>query len=199
VFQEHDSLTSRNDLRQIRIVLPISSVVEVRPSIEALRVERLVGAEALAHLTDDGRAHPLEDHLEKVGDLAEQFAGAFDSGSVARLAGRWHDLGKYSAAFQRMIREENGFEAHIEVENEIPRDHSTAGAVHAIHQTAIDKDVAAVLAFAIAGHHAGLADSDQLKRRLQERAGFSFMRSRAVHPRTSQTGLLPSQHGFQPQ
>jgi CRISPR-associated endonuclease/helicase Cas3 len=133
-------------------------------------VERIVAPEALAHLTEDGRAHALEAHLESVGDLAERFASAFASGSVAHLAGRWHDLGKYSPAFQRMIREENGFEAHIEVENEAPRDHSTAGAVHAFRQTGIDKDVAAALAFVIAGHHAGLADSDQLKRRLRERA-----------------------------
>lgn len=138
--------------------------------IKALCVDRVLGPEALAHLTEDGRAHALEAHLESVGDLADQFASAFASGSVARLAGRWHDLGKYSAAFQRMIREENGFEAHIEVENEAPRDHSTAGAVHAFRQTGIDKDVAAALAFVIAGHHAGLADSDQLKRRLRERA-----------------------------
>lgn len=129
-----------------------------------------MGAEALAHLTEDGCAHELEDHLVSVGELAERFADSFGSGSVARIAGRWHDLGKYSAAFQRMIREENGFEAHIEIEEQAPRDHSTAGAVHAIRQPSLDKDVAAAIAFAIAGHHAGLADSDQLKRRLKERA-----------------------------
>jgi CRISPR-associated endonuclease/helicase Cas3 len=135
-----------------------------------VRVDRTVGSEALAHLTEDGRAHALQEHLEMVGNLAERFASAFDSGSVARLAGRWHDLGKYSATFQRMIREENGFEAHIEVETQAPRDHSTAGAVHALRQTGMDPDVAAALAFAIAGHHAGLADSNQLKHRLNERA-----------------------------
>lgn len=129
-----------------------------------------VGDEALAHLTEDGRAHDLRSHLECVGDLAASFAAFFGSGSVARVAGRWHDLGKYSPAFQRMIRTENGFEAHIEVEGNAPRDHSTAGAVHALNQVTLDKDVRAAVAFAVAGHHAGLADSAQLKRRLHERA-----------------------------
>lgn len=147
----------------------------IRPAIHPVHmvtVRRVVGSQAFAHLIDDGRAHDLEDHLVSVGDLAAQFAASFDSGSVARLAGRWHDLGKYSAAFQQMIRDENGFEAHLEVEADAPRDHSTAGAVHALRQSHLDKDVVAALVFAIAGHHAGLADSDQLKRRLKERANL---------------------------
>ena len=40
---------------------------------------------------------PLERHLKEVADLAGKFASAFGSEDWARLAGLWHDLGKYSA------------------------------------------------------------------------------------------------------
>ena len=44
--------------------------------------------------------HRLHDHLLNVASLAKQFAGAFNSGDWAYLAGLWHDLGKYTADFQ---------------------------------------------------------------------------------------------------
>ena len=43
---------------------------------------------------------PLEDHLREVSDLAAKFAAAFGASEWGRLAGRWHDLGKYSREFQ---------------------------------------------------------------------------------------------------
>ena len=122
--------------------------------------------EALAHLTENGRAHLLADHLECVGKLAAQSARAFGSAEWARLAGRWHDLGKYAGNFQKMIREANGFEAHIEGDVSGPRDHSTAGAIHACR--ALDAQGLPV-AFAIAGHHAGLSDLVDLKTRLKNK------------------------------
>lgn len=131
--------------------------------------ERTPGGEALAHLTQDCRQHSLRSHLDCVAKLAAEFGASFGSESVAHDAGRWHDLGKYSPAFQKMIREENGFAAHIEVEENAPRDHSTAGALHARNQTHLDPDVCVAMAFAIAGHHAGLADSAQLRQRFRER------------------------------
>lgn len=67
---------------------------------------------------------PLEDHLELVADYAENFAKAFGSGPWGRLAGLWHDLGKYSLEFQDRLLVANGFEAHLE--NQPGRvDHST--------------------------------------------------------------------------
>lgn len=115
-----------------------------------------------AHVDPTGHPHLLHEHLTAVGHLAGRFAERFEAGAWAELAGRWHDLGKYTGDFQRMIREENGIQAHIEVEGG-PRDHSTAGAVHAIQQLGA---LGAPLAFAIAGHHAGLADHNDLKNRL---------------------------------
>lgn len=84
--------------------------------------------EPIAHLRDDGTAHLLDEHLRDVGELAARFADAFGASGRARLAGLWHDIGKYSAAFQRRIREENGFEAHVEALDldAVIRDHSTA-------------------------------------------------------------------------
>ena len=112
----------------------------------------------LAHVRQDTNGqwlpHLLDDHLRSVAALAEDFAAAFDAGDWAKLAGLWHDLGKYRPAFQRYIRGASGYDAHIET---TPGrvDHSTAGALHAMARM---KGLGRVLAYLIAGHHAGLPD-----------------------------------------
>ncbi|NIR63793.1 MAG: CRISPR-associated endonuclease Cas3'', partial [Aliifodinibius sp.] len=74
----------------------------------------------------------------------------------ASLAGLWHDLGKYSADFQNYIRSASGFEADAHIENVPGRvNHSSAGALHAVQKFG---DLGRILAYCIAGHHAGLAD-----------------------------------------
>jgi CRISPR-associated endonuclease/helicase Cas3 len=98
-----------------------------------------------------------------VGEGAARFAGAFGAAEHARVAGVWHDLGKYAATFQKMIREANGFAAHIEVEPGGRRDHSTAGAVLASALGAAGGPIA----FAIAGHHTGLSNRLDLVDRLR--------------------------------
>lgn len=122
--------------------------------------------EPLAHLDESGRPHLLVEHLFAVGELARRFADGFGSGDWGYLAGLWHDLGKYAGAFQRLIREENGFEAHIEGDLTGLRDHSSAGAIHAWRKLG---PLGLPLAFAIAGHHAGLPDVEDLKERLVRR------------------------------
>lgn len=110
-------------------------------------------------LGDDERNwEPLEMHLEAVAGLAEKFADAFHAGEWGRLAGLWHDIGKYSPAFQNYLRRENGLEAHLEG---LPGrvDHSTAGARHAAERFG---GLGRILAYAIAGHHAGLPDGEPL-------------------------------------
>jgi CRISPR-associated endonuclease/helicase Cas3 len=108
----------------------------------------------IAHVAEDRRIHALIDHLRAVGRLAGQFASVFGSASWAEVAGLWHDLGKYSKAFQEMIRSASGLDAHIET---APArvDHSTAGAIHAIEQFG---PYGNIVAYLIAGHHAGLPD-----------------------------------------
>jgi len=112
----------------------------------------------LAHVRPDSNGqwlpHHLEDHLRGVADLAESFAAAFGAGDWAKLAGLWHDLGKYREAFQRYIRSASGYEAHIETSlGKV--DHSTAGALYAMERM---KGLGRILAYLIAGHHAGLPD-----------------------------------------
>ena len=125
-----------------------------------------VTAAPLAHLTKEGRPHLLIDHLTEVGAGAARFAEAFGAAEWARIAGLWHDLGKYSITFQNMIRDANGFEAHIEGDPGGPRDHSTAGAVHAACTLGPS---GTPIAFAIAGHHAGLSNQQALSDRLRSK------------------------------
>jgi CRISPR-associated endonuclease/helicase Cas3 len=96
---------------------------------------------------------PLRDHLEGVAELAEQRASSFDAGAWGRLAGLWHDLGKYSAAFQTYLR--SAGDPH-EGEESGRVDHATAGAQHAARSQGV---LGHLLAFPVAGHHSGLLDA----------------------------------------
>ncbi len=98
----------------------------------------------IAHTSEDGRSHALEKHLEGVSKLAAVFAQEFSAGEWAALAGLWHDLGKYSVDFQKYIRSQSS-----------SPDHSTYGARKAVEK--FDK-LGRILAYLIAGHHAGLPD-----------------------------------------
>lgn len=114
----------------------------------------------IAHAAKDANGnwlepHRLADHLTAVADLAARFAETFGADS-ARLAGQWHDLGKYRPRFQRYIRQVSGFEADAHIKGEAGKaPHSTAGAVLATDRFG---PAGRVLAYLIAGHHAGLAD-----------------------------------------
>jgi len=114
----------------------------------------------LAHVKQDKAGdwsvHELEEHLRCVGKLAAQMASDFRSEEWAMVAGLWHDLGKYRKAFQSYIAKESGYdpEAHIE-QGQGRVDHSTAGAIHAVEN---NKATGQLLAYLIAGHHAGLPD-----------------------------------------
>lgn len=103
--------------------------------------------------TEEWCKHLLDDHLRDVAQIAADFAADFDSCDWANIAGLWHDLGKYSTEFQQYIRLVTGYDAHIEAPGRV--DHSTAGAIHAMRQFGAH---GRILAYLIAGHHAGLAD-----------------------------------------
>ena len=94
----------------------------------------------------------LEDHLTRVAELAQSFADEFGAGEWGYLAGLWHDLGKYSKEFQKYLSTSGDPDAHIEAKPGRV-DHSTAGAQHAFGKS---KSEGKLLAYAIAGHHAGL-------------------------------------------
>jgi CRISPR-associated endonuclease/helicase Cas3 len=100
--------------------------------------------------------------LQAVGHLAEGFAAGFGPG-WGRLAGLWHDLGKFRPGFQAYIRQDA--DAHIEGRLPASSDktHSAAGALHALMELsqrwgAFGEQAARALAYVIAGHHAGLAN-----------------------------------------
>jgi CRISPR-associated endonuclease/helicase Cas3 len=101
---------------------------------------------------------PLEDHLQAVEDRAASFAEVIGASEWGRLLGRWHDLGKYSKEFQAYLLRENGFEAHLE-QFEGRVDHATAGAQHSVNVFGPKHPIGLLLAYCIAGHHAGLADA----------------------------------------
>jgi CRISPR-associated endonuclease/helicase Cas3 len=91
----------------------------------------------------------LSDHLLSVAELAAKMASSFRLEKAAFLAGLFHDLGKYTVAFQNRLA---GADIRI--------DHSTAGAKLLLGDfaTGWDKSIAELVAYCIAGHHAGLPD-----------------------------------------
>ena len=99
-------------------------------------------AHAYAHVSEDGtRTQTVYEHLHNTAVLAAGFGKAFGAAEQAYLAGMLHDIGKYSAAFQRRLA---GSTERV--------DHSTAGAKEAFARRQPE------VAFAVAGHHAGLPD-----------------------------------------
>ena len=104
--------------------------------------------------------HLLADHVHGVAALAEQFAAVFGNGDWGRLAGLWHDLGKYQPGFQDYIRKRSGFEEDEANEGGPGHvDHSIVGALWAMRRYGNEgENMGRTLAYLIAGHHAGLPD-----------------------------------------
>ena len=94
----------------------------------------------------DGEWHRLKDHLEATGQKAARFLADVGWQDVGRAIGLLHDIGKYTAEFQDRLKG-----SHKQV------NHSTAGAEIASRHYG-DQALAKLMAFCIAGHHAGLAN-----------------------------------------
>lgn len=127
-------------------------------------------SEPLAH----SGGHLLADHLQAVANLAATFSAFFESCEPSRRwayrAGLWHDLGKYRPGFQRYLQLSDNPDAHIEGKvGGREKTHSAAGALWAIQQlNRANQPYGNILAYLIAGHHAGLDDWDAgLNQRLQ--------------------------------
>lgn len=100
--------------------------------------------------------HFLDEHSQEVSRLAGEFALGFGSSDWASMAGLWHDLGKYRETFQKYIKSVTGYDPEAHIEGAPGRvDHSTAGAIHAMEKLGLH---GRILAYLIAGHHAGLPD-----------------------------------------
>lgn len=130
------------------------------------------------HTAEDGRKQLLIDHLQGTSQLAERFARVFGAAEWGKTAGLFHDVGKYSAAFQQRIL------------NDGPRvDHSTAGAL-------LMKQIKNVpLSLCIASHHSGLLDlgtnlskaddgtfKGRLKKELKGKLDYSAYRQEIPEP-----------------
>ena len=148
------------------------------------------GIAPIAHSvqTRDGTVrepHALDEHLRAVGALAAELAKHFGA-EWARLAGNWHDLGKYRPGFQKYLRQTGDVDAHIEGKiSGRDKTHSAAGALWAVRQlNEANRPYGHILAYLIAGHHAGLSDWDGgLKERLQsEDAQREFDEALAAGP-----------------
>lgn len=106
---------------------------------------------------------PGHGHLNKVAWWTEKFAGEmFPPGKArttfslwGRIAGLWHDLGKFSKEFQDYLAKAGGNSHEGEVLGRV--DHATAGAQEAVRQF---KVLGHFLAYGIAGHHSGLLDGE---------------------------------------
>jgi CRISPR-associated endonuclease/helicase Cas3 len=112
------------------------------------RTDGTAGVELFAHSLPDPDVRtwePLPKHLGDVAHLTARFARHFGCESAGWVMGALHDAGKASPAFQKYIRAKGP-----------SPDHSTAGAVAALQHYG---DVwGRLMAFGVAGHHAGLAN-----------------------------------------
>ncbi|MEW8693690.1 MAG: CRISPR-associated endonuclease Cas3'', partial [Candidatus Thiodiazotropha endolucinida] len=131
--------------------------------------------------------HSLQEHLHHTAKMAKMFADEFDAGDWAYIAGLWHDIGKYREEFQQYIRASSDPEAHIEG---APKrvDHSTVGALLATQK--FGETIGGLLAYLIAGHHAGLPDYET------DEQGQSALKSRLQRMR--QSGVLDRLNGSAP-
>ena len=105
----------------------------------------------------------LQSHSVNVGEMAAEFAQVFGAQEIACQTGRLHDLGKYSEAFNHRLH------------GGPPVDHATAGAKIAVERWG--NVIGKLMAFCIAGHHAGLANGNgegDNRRTLKQRLALQF-------------------------
>ncbi len=102
---------------------------------------------------------PLKEHLLAVQKEASDRGHKFGAGKAAGQTGLFHDIGKYTKPYQKRLR---GGPAV---------DHATAGAkmVKTLAETDMDRAMAQLIAYAIAGHHGGLPDMHRETGSLNER------------------------------
>ncbi len=111
---------------------------------------------SIAHTANRaGVRHLLVDHLRAVSELAAEFGRPLGASEGARWLGLWHDLGKFSSAFQTYL-----------VECEEQSTTSGRGPDHKAAGTHLAAKHLSALALAIQGHHGGLHSVADLKNSL---------------------------------
>lgn len=131
---------------------------------------------------------PLEKHLHNVAQTAAEFANAFGAADWGRVAGLWHDVGKFSQAFQEYLRTVCSADPHV-ADTARRTDHSTGGAQHAVATFPI---LGHLLAYAIGGHHSGLQNGRDVGACLDVRL------RKTVEPWQHGLQRFPAIHSLQP-
>ena len=123
----------------------------------------------------------LENHLEKVAQIAGDFAQPFDGSIWAQLIGLSHDIGKGSLPWQAYLRHEN------EIFDDFAKyyigrvEHSAHGAQRLYKNS---KKAGKLMAYCIGGHHGGLPNwIDLQKSSLKERLKKNLPKI-AIQPNT---------------
>jgi CRISPR-associated endonuclease/helicase Cas3 len=124
----------------------------------------------------------MAEHEERVRRYCRCLLGRIDPGLVpwADLLGSWHDLGKYLPAFQKKLRLADPRRARVE--------HSALGAVMACR---LGQRVGIPAAFAIAGHHTGLANESANDPQEFPRVARIPLQQRLRDAKGDLDGLLP--------
>ncbi|MBE6754764.1 MAG: CRISPR-associated endonuclease Cas3'', partial [Ruminococcaceae bacterium] len=108
--------------------------------------------EYFAHKNSCGELQTVICHLKNVAAIASDFSAEIFK-PIAHETGMLHDIGKYSAAFQRRLQ---GSAERFE--------HSTCGALECVRYAPNPRKrieqyfIAYMMAYCIAGHHTGLPD-----------------------------------------
>ncbi|MFQ5560980.1 MAG: CRISPR-associated endonuclease Cas3'', partial [Nitrospinota bacterium] len=101
--------------------------------------------------------HWLEDHVQGVAKKAKSFCALFGSGSWGYAAGIAHDAGKEPPKWQEYLARKSGYDEDAHLEGKPGKvEHSCHGAKLA--EDLFGPDIGRILAYCIAGHHAGLPD-----------------------------------------
>ena len=123
----------------------------------------------IAHKREfDGACQCLESHLREAGEIASSLTRKLGVSDAGQLLGMLHDLGKYSAAFQRYIQSATGVinpdeDEYVDFKGLKGKiDHSSAGAQW-IWDTCRKQNrpgqlVGQILSLCLASHHSGLID-----------------------------------------
>ncbi|MGH7642292.1 MAG: CRISPR-associated endonuclease Cas3'', partial [Candidatus Dormibacteria bacterium] len=136
----------------------------------------------LAHSANqEGIRQGLEEHLRTVAQRAAEFCRGFEGEEAARYAGLWHDIGKWSDAFQAYLA---ACEADPKGRRRGP-DHKGAGAVLAAQHL----PEATLL---IQGHHGGLKAPAECRAWLAERTSDPEVQSALRRARAAMADLEPA-------